>query len=243
MSLELTGRRALVTGGTRGIGRAVTLALARSGARVVACHRQQGAAADDLARELKEMGGDHRLVTADVSQPDDVARLAEECRTCLGGLDILVSNAGTISHHRMADLPLTEWRRVIDTSLTGAFLVTQQMLPLLDRGSSVIYIGSASALVGLPERAHYTAAKAGLIGLTRSLAKELGPSGIRVNLLAPGVIETDKALPPERRAMYEARIALGRLGQPEEIAGPALFLASHLSSYLTGTVLTVDGGI
>jgi 3-oxoacyl-[acyl-carrier protein] reductase len=249
MELELTGRRALVTGTSRGIGREITLALARAGADVVACCRTAGPAAESLAGELKEIGGDHHVVQADVTKPADVERLADECATRLGSLGVIVNNAGAISHVPIQELSLDEWRRVVDTCLTGTFLVIQKTLPLLGPGSSIVNIGSRATRAGLPMRSHYTAAKAGLVGLTRSLAKELGPRGIRINVVAPGVVDSDeaRALPPQRRAEVLARYreltALGRLGEAGEIAGAVLFLASDLSRYMTGATIDVDGGI
>jgi 3-oxoacyl-[acyl-carrier protein] reductase len=245
MTIQITQKNALVTGGTRGIGRAIVLALAGAGANVVACYRQDLEAAETLATELKETAGQHHLCQADVSRPDDVDRLAAQCRDQLGSIDIVVNSAGTISHVPFADLPLEEWRRVIDTNLTGTALVIQKILPLMPAGGSIINLGSRVATVGIPLRAHYTAAKAGVAGLTRSLCKELGPRGIRVNVVAPGVIATEEAasLPPEILARYHALTALGRLGEPAEVAEVVLFLASDLSRYVTGETVNVDGGI
>lgn len=243
MQLELAGKRALVTGGTRGIGRGIVLELARAGVDVVTCHRQDSDAVDSLARELKQIGGDHHVVKADVGDPDDVARLVEECRTRLGGLDVVVNNAGVISHVPFGELPLEEWRRVLDTNLTAAYYVIQQALPLLGAGASIVNVGSRVATVGIPLRAHYTAAKAGLVGLTRSLCKELGSRGIRVNLVAPGPVETEEEVPEQVRERYRHLIALGRLGTPQEIAGTVLFLASDLAGFVNGETINVDGGI
>jgi 3-oxoacyl-[acyl-carrier protein] reductase len=249
MDTRLNGRYALVTGGTRGIGRAITLALARAGASVLACYRTPGEAVDTLAVQLKEIGGEHHLTRADVADPAAVDHLVEECRDRFGALHTVVNNAGVISHVPFAELELAEWRRIIDTNLTGAFLVTQKALPLLGSGASIVNIGSRGARAGIPLRGHYTAAKAGLVGLTRTLAKELGPRGIRVNVVAPGVIDTDveRRVPAEQRAAMEARYgrltALGRLGTPDEVAGVVVFLASDLSGYLTGETIDVDGGI
>jgi 3-oxoacyl-[acyl-carrier protein] reductase len=247
--MDVSGKTALVTGGTRGIGRGVVLALARAGANVVTCGRSAGQHTEDLIRELKETGGDHAVLVADVAQPAGAERLASECRDRYGFLDILVNNAGVISHVPFADLTLEQWREVIDSNLTGTFLVTQAMLPLLRSGSSIINLGSRGADAGMPLRGHYTAAKAGLVGLTRSLAKELGGQGIRVNLIAPGVIDTDveRKLPPQVRAeiskRYSTLTALGRVGEVDEISGAVLFLASSASSYVTGEKINVDGGI
>ncbi|HKT03952.1 MAG TPA: SDR family NAD(P)-dependent oxidoreductase [Rugosimonospora sp.] len=241
--ISVAGRRVLVTGGTRGVGRGIATTLAAAGADVLVCHRQRSELADSLAAELKATGGNHHIITADVSDPDEVARLTGECRDRLGGLDVVVNNAGAISHVPFAELSLAEWRRVVDTDLTAAFLVTQRALPLLGPGASIVNIGSRVATVGLPLRAHYTAAKAGLIGLTRSLCKELGPQGIRVNLVSPGVIDTEVELPEAVRRRYDTMTALGRLGRPAEIGGVVLFLASDLSSYVSGEIIHVDGGI
>jgi len=249
MNLALTGKHALVTGGSRGIGRAIALALARAGADVLACHQNPSAQADQLAAELKGTDGDHHLLQADVNDPADVDRLVEEVRTRYGSLDIVVHNAGVISHIPLLELEAAEWHRVLDTSLTAAFTVLQKTLPLYGDRSSVVLIGSRAAARGIPLRSHYTAAKSGLEGFARSAAKELGARGVRINVIAPGVIDSDdsKALPAERRsqlvAVYSEKTALGRLGETEEIAGVALFLASDLSSYVTGQTINVDGGI
>ncbi|MBP2708282.1 SDR family oxidoreductase [Microbispora sp. RL4-1S] len=238
MQIKLTGKRALVTGGTRGIGRACVRALAEAGADVVVCHRQGGEPVETLSRELRLTGGDHRFVQADVSRPDDVARLIGECGP---HLDILVNNAGVISHVPFHELSLEEWQRIVDTNLTAAFAVTQRALPLLTGGSSVVFVGSKVATVGMPLRAHYTASKAGLVGLSRTLCKELGPRGIRVNVVQPGIIQT-MDIPADRLKHYEAIVSLGRLGRPEEIANVVTFLASDLAAYITGETLNVDGG-
>ncbi|MER8039986.1 SDR family NAD(P)-dependent oxidoreductase [Streptomyces hydrogenans] len=249
MDLSLNGRKALVTGGSRGVGRGIVLALARAGVDVVTCYRQESEAVESLRAELKEIGGDHHVLRADLTDPAEIEGLLAECATRLGSLDLVVNNAGAISHIPFGELALDEWHRVIDTNVTASYLIVQHALPLLHEGSSIVSIGSKSAEVGIPTRAHYTASKAALIGLTRSLAKELGPRGIRVNVVALGVIETEAmaALPDEVRTQmrerYEAKTALGRLGTPAEVGQAILFLASPLSSYVTGATLHVDGGI
>ena len=239
MELGFKGKRALVTGGTRGIGRAVSLALASAGATVVAVHREDNEAAEATRRELAELGGS--VVKADITVASDVERLAETCRTDLGGLDVLVNNAGVHGRAMLAELDLAEWSRLIDTDLTSMFLVTQAVLPLLGEGASVVNVGASVAFRGMAGTAHYTAAKAGVVGLTRSLCKEFG--GIRFNTVAPGVIDTGDELPPPVAQRVRRMTALGRLGTPDEVAGAVLYLASDLSTYVTGALLTVDGGI
>jgi 3-oxoacyl-[acyl-carrier protein] reductase len=242
---SLTDKHVLVTGGSRGIGRATTLAFARAGAHVVACFRHDGEVAAELARELKEIDDTHEVVRADVTRPEDVARLMDICRLVLGGLDVVVNNAGTDGQAPLGELAGSEWHRVVDTDLTAAYLVTQAALPLLVPGASVVNIGASVALRGRPGSAHYGAAKAGLIGLTRSLCKELGPRGIRVNTVAPGVIETEPSagLPLELRAQIRAMTPIGRLGTPEDVAAAVIFLAGDPSRHVSGVTLNVDGGL
>jgi NAD(P)-dependent dehydrogenase (short-subunit alcohol dehydrogenase family)/ribosome-associated toxin RatA of RatAB toxin-antitoxin module len=238
-----TGRRVLVTGGTRGIGRGIVLAFARAGASVVTCHRNEGPAVDSLVKELADTPGDHHVIRADVSEEADVDHLVAQCRARLGTLDVIVNNAGTISHVPFAKLDAEEWRRTLAVNLTGSYLVVQRALPILSPNASIINIGAKVATVGIPLRAHYTAAKAGLIGLTRSLCKELSPLGHRVNMIAPGPTETEEELSPEVRERYQRLIPLGRLGRVGDVAGPVLFLASDLSAFITGETIHVDGGI
>ncbi|MEU5264152.1 SDR family NAD(P)-dependent oxidoreductase [Amycolatopsis sp. NPDC021455] len=239
--IDLTGKTALVTGGTRGIGRATALALARHGATVTAVGARPSAAAETLAAELKELSAEHSVAFADVSDPDEVAALAGQA----GELDIVVNNAGVVSSASVLDLELDEWHRVVDTNLTGMFLVVRAVLPRLRDNASIVNVTSAVAWVGMPDRAHYTAAKAGVHGLTRSLCKELGPRGIRVNSVAPGIVETDQVagLMPEQRGRYANLAALGRLGRPDDIADAVLFLAGDFARFVNGALLYVDGGI
>ncbi|MEU5265883.1 SDR family NAD(P)-dependent oxidoreductase [Amycolatopsis sp. NPDC021455] len=245
MDLRLTGKRVLVTGGSRGIGRISSLAFAEAGAQVAFCYRQDEDAAGSLAKELAELGAAPVAVRADVTDREDVDRLLARCQEAFGGLDVLVNNAGVDGSSTIEDLEPDEWQRVLDVNIGAAYRVTRAALPLLGEGASVINIGASSGLRGRPLAPHHTAAKAAVIGLTRSLAKELGRKGIRVNNLAPGVIETEQGtpFPPQAIAHLTAMTSLGRLGRPAEVAGAALFLASDLAAYVTGVTLNVDGGM
>jgi 3-oxoacyl-[acyl-carrier protein] reductase len=242
---RLSGKRVLVTGGTRGIGRATVLAFARAGASVVTCHHSAGEAAESLARELKELGGEHLVVQCDVTDQSDVARLVETCRRHLGQLDVLVNNVGVDGPVPFGELEEQEWRRMFDHNVTATYLVTHAALPLLVDGASVVSVGSSVALRGRANGVHYTASKAALIGFTRALCKEVGPRGIRVNTVAPGLTETEPGggLPPAAVERIVGMTALGRICQPEDVAGAVLFLAGDTSRYISGVTLNVDGGV
>jgi NAD(P)-dependent dehydrogenase (short-subunit alcohol dehydrogenase family) len=245
MNLALGGKQALVSGGSRGIGRAIVLALARGGASVAACYHNESEAVTSLATELHHIGGDSQVIQADVADEASVAQLVRRVRERFGRIDILVNNAGVVSQRTLADMDLPEWRRILDTNLTSMFLVTRSAMDAIPPGGSVINVTSAVAMVGMVGRSHYTASKAGVIGFTRSLCKELGPRGIRANAVAPGIIDTDQAagLTPEQRARYSNLAALGRLGKPEDVANAVLFFASELSRFVSGAILNVDGGV
>ncbi|MER7457064.1 3-oxoacyl-ACP reductase FabG [Micromonospora sp. NPDC126480] len=242
---SLAAKRILITGGTRGIGRTTALAAARAGARLVVCHGHDREHAELFARELEKEGAGHRVVQADVTDEQDVARLLEVCREALGGLDAVVNNAGVDGRASLAELTPQEWTRVVDINLTAAFLVTKAALPLLADGGSVVLVGASAALRGRPHSAHYAASKSALVGLTRSLAREVGDRGIRINTVAPGVIVTEPGggPPPPVAELIKAMTALRRLGEPDEVAGPVLFLVGDESRYVSGSILHVDGGI
>jgi NAD(P)-dependent dehydrogenase (short-subunit alcohol dehydrogenase family) len=245
MDLGLSGKRVLLTGGSRGIGRAIVLGLAQAGASVAACYNRESKDVERLRGELGEIGGASYLAQADVSDHTSVERFVSHASEAFGGLDSLVNNAGIVSHKPIDELELDEWRRVIDTNLTAVYLVTKAALPAMGEGASIVNITSAVAMRGMPARTHYISSKAGLIGFTRALCKEIGPEGIRVNAVAPGIIETDQTagLDEKGRARYSQLAALNRLGRPEEIADLVLYLTSDRSSFVSGQTINVDGGI
>lgn len=241
----LAGKRALVTGGTRGVGRATSLLLAGAGARVVACYRDDEEAAKRLEDEPGWDAEAHRTLRADLSTPAGRAAAAGACRELLGGVDILINNMGTYAPRPFAELSDEDVARCVDKNLTAHIQLTRELLPLLADGASVVNVGAGMAERGRPGHVHFTAAKAGLAGFVRSLGKELGPRGIRVNTVAPGVVETERGLDlpaPVREGLLSA-IPLRRFGTAREVARTVVFLAGDTASFINGVTLRVDGGI
>lgn len=243
----LNGQAAIVTGASRGIGRAVALALARAGARVVVNYASGEEAARAVAREIEAGGGGARVVRADVRDLEAVRAMVSEARAAFGRVDILVNNAGIARDNLLALMKADEWKDVLDVDLTGAFhcikAVSKDMAR--QRRGRIVNIASAAGVIGDLRRANYSAAKAGLIGLTKAAAREMAASGVTVNAVAPGLIATDllAAVPEATRARQLARVPLGRVGTPEDVAAAVLFLASDAARYVTGEVLCVDGGM
>ncbi|MGH7500107.1 MAG: 3-oxoacyl-[acyl-carrier-protein] reductase [Gemmatimonadales bacterium] len=242
-SIDLGNRTAFVTGSTRGIGLAVARALHGAGARVAIVGRD-AARAQAVAAELGERAAG---VGCDVSQEVQVTAALDAAESALGPVDILVNNAGLTRDNLLLRLSSADWDAVLAANLTGAFYTTRAVIKgmMKRRWGRIVNITSVVGLTGNKGQANYAASKAGLIGFTKSVAKEYASRGILANCVAPGFIETDmtSALPDEARATLLEDIALGRLGRPEDVAGAVLFLASELSAYVTGQVLVVDGGM
>lgn len=245
--IDLTGRVALVTGSTRGIGRAIATTLASAGARVAVTGREQGKAEAAAAEIAAAMGADVRGYAADVADVGQASALVERVEQEFGQLDILVNNAGLTRDNLLMRLKDDDWDAVIDANLRGAFATCRAASRgmMKRRWGRIINVASVVGLIGNKGQANYAASKAGLIGLTKSIAKELASRNILANVVAPGFIETDMtaAMTPEARATMSAGIPLERLGTPDDIAGMVLVLASDLTGYVTGQVFVVDGGL
>ena len=240
---SLEGRVALVTGGNGGLGRTMALGLSAAGATVVVTGRdatKNAAAANELGEDAVE--------ELDVRDEVAVERVVQHVVGRHGRLDVLVNNAGAIHGHGALRMTRADWDATIETDLSGAYLCARHAARTMidgDRGGAIINIASIYGQIGTPAVPHYAAAKAGLLGLTRSLAVELAPHGIRVNAILPGVYDTEMSrenISTERRAQVTARTPAGRWGDPQELVGPVVFLASDASSYVTGIALPVDGG-
>lgn len=243
----LSGKTALVTGATRGIGRAIALRFASEGADVAFTYRSQHEAAQTLVAEIEAIGVRAKAYTSDAASFDDAHKVAEDVKAVFGRIDILVNNAGITKDGLMMRMDEAQWDAVLETNLKSAFNFIHACTPVMarQRGGSVINMSSVVGVSGNAGQCNYSASKAGLIGLTKSFAKEMGPRGIRANCIAPGFIATDmtSALPENLRQEWEKQIPLRRGGTPEDVADVALFLASDLSRYVTGQVINCCGGM
>lgn len=246
----LEGKNAVVTGAAGGIGKAIAVLFASEGAGVALCDLD-GETAEKTAEEIRGHGGPRlpaaRAYAVDVSRWEDVSEVAKKIAGDFGSVHILVNNAGITRDNLLIRMSDEEWNRVLDVNLKGAFHFTKAFVPgmLRQRAGKIISISSVVGITGNPGQANYAASKAGIIGLTKALAKELAPRGICVNAIAPGFIQTrmTEALTEDQKQALRSRIPLGRLGETEDVARAALFLASELSDYVTGQILIVDGGM
>jgi 3-oxoacyl-[acyl-carrier protein] reductase len=243
MDLHLARKKALVIGGGDELDQAIVSAFLQQG--VTVAYAYEGEASTDLLQALEQTEDRSFALPTCASDVPSVAELVERVHQTFGEVNIVVNNASTISHAPLQELTLSTWQQTLDTNLTSVYVVTQAVLPILASGASLINVSACLAAVGMRGKAHFTSAKAGVIGFTRSVCKELGAQGIRVNVVAPGVIGTGEMgnLSPEQRGRYAYLAALGRLGRPEEVASAVLFLASDLSSFVTGATIPVDGGV
>ncbi len=245
--IDLTGKVAIVTGSSRGIGAAIVSVLAQLGAKVVVNHRNSAASAESVLNAIIQAGGAGMIVQADVSQAADAQRLIKDTLAAYGQIDILVNNAGTTRDKLIMMMKESEWNLVLQTNLTSAYYCTKAAIrPMMKkRHGRIINITSVVGLAGQAGQANYAASKAGLIGFTKSIAKEVGSRNITVNAVAPGFVPTalTNVLPQEMVDQAVANTPLGRLGTPEDIAYAVAFLASDEASFITGQVLSVDGGL
>lgn len=246
MAGALDGKVAIITGSSRGIGKATALALAEQGGKVVVNYARSSEAADAVVAEIEGNGGEAISLQADVSQADQVDALIKATIDKFGRIDVLVNNAGITRDTLLLRMKPADWQAVIDLNLTGVFLCTRAVskIMLKQRSGRIINISSVAGLMGNPGQANYSAAKAGVIGFTKTIAKELAPRGVTANVVAPGFIATDMTGDLKNTEEILKFIPLGRYGQPDEVAGLIRFLAADPSAaYITGQVMNVDGGM
>lgn len=245
--MALTGRVALITGASRGLGKAMALALGEAGARLALVSRD-AEQLSAVAKEARQLGAEAEVFRADVADESQVLQLERDVKSKLGPVDILINNAGTVVRKLCVDYTLADWNTVLNTNLTSVFLLCRSFVPHMQgRGyGRVINISSIMAHISLPQRTAYSASKAGMLGFTRALALELASDNITVVAISPGPFLTEMTAPlaadPASSAQFSARVPLGRWGKPEEVGKLALYLCSEEASYITGTDILIDGG-
>jgi len=245
--LSLTGKNALVTGASRGIGRAIAVELAKNGANIAISYVNNKDKAEEVVNEIKRYGVKAIAVKADVSQEEEVLNMVKIVKESIGSIDILVNNAGINRDNLLMRMSTEDWDKVIDTNLKGTYLCSKALIRdmIKKKSGKIINIASVAGVAGNFGQTNYSASKAGVIGFTKSLAKEVASRGINVNAIAPGLIETDMtlALKEDIRDSLVKNIPMGRLGTVQDIANIVIFLASEKSNYITGQVINVDGGM
>ncbi|MBQ1249445.1 MAG: 3-oxoacyl-[Selenomonadales bacterium] len=245
--MQLEGKVALVTGASRGIGRAVAIRLAKSGAKIAVNYAGNQAAAEEVKQIIEQNGGEAILVQADISNAESVDAMVAAVMEAFGRIDILVNNAGITRDTLLMRMKEADWNAVIQTNLTGVFYVTKAVSKIMmkQRYGKIVNMSSVVGLMGNAGQANYAAAKAGVIGFTKSMAKELAARNITVNAIAPGFIATDMTavLSDKVKEDLATKIPMGRLGEADDIASAVLFLVSDSASYITGQTLNVDGGM
>jgi 3-oxoacyl-[acyl-carrier protein] reductase len=245
--MKLKNKTAIITGGSNGLGKATALLFSREGANVVVADMDENAGIK-VIDEIKNSGGRGLFVKVNVSNQEEVNQLVSAALKEFGKLHILINNAGIVSDARLVKMELEQWQKVIDVNLKGVFICAQAVSKVLieqNEGGAIINTSSVVGLYGNFGQSNYVASKAGVIGMTKTWAKELGKYNIRVNAVAPGFMETDiiKSMPEKVIGLMKEKTILGRLGKPEDIANAFLYLASDEGNYITATVLSVDGGI
>jgi 3-oxoacyl-[acyl-carrier protein] reductase len=241
----LSDKVAIVTGGSRGIGKAIVMELVRDGAKVLFTYLKSSDAASTLVGEIKMMHGEAEAVKSDSREYEQAKDVIEKAINRFGRLDILVNNAGIIKDKALMLMDPSEWRDVIETNLTGYFNMAKACIVTMmkQKSGNIVNISSVAGVIGTPRQVNYASAKAGIVGLTKSLAKEVAAYNIRVNAVAPGYIETDMTKDLKQKENLLKLIPSGRFGTPEEVAKVVSFLASDRSEYITGQVIKVDGGL
>ncbi|MEU0598880.1 3-oxoacyl-ACP reductase FabG [Streptomyces sp. NPDC006393] len=240
------GTKALVTGASRGIGAAVAIALAEHGCDVALNYRSSSARAEEVAERIRALGREALLLKADISDEAQVAAMYKELKTTWRSLDVAVLNSGVTADGHLAAMSAAKWQEVIGTNLTGTFYTAREATKqMYASGGAIVLIASTSGIAGRAGQANYAASKGGVISLAKTLSYEVAPRGIRVNVVAPGFIDTDmvKKVPPAQMKEALQAIPMGRMGTPAEVAQAVAFMASPAASYITGKVLTVDGGM
>lgn len=247
MNIDLSDKIALVTGGARGIGRETSLILAQAGATVIINYKRSSEKAEEIRKIISELGRKCCIFKADISDPEATTRLFDYIRDKYGKIDILINNAGVIKDNLLLSMRLSEWDRVLDTNLRGAFLCTRKAaeMMMVKHSGKIINISSIASLKAVRGQSNYAASKGGLLSFTRACAVELAGKGIQVNAVLPGMIKTDMSRRTIKRAGDQVigMIPAGRIGEPSDVANLIVFLASDRADYITGQAILVDGGM